>query len=87
MMGRRSARWSSYEDVPIGSDPWAEMTARWRDIYDENAALARKNWLDGQSQLATAISGGGKTDPPVSATAFFGYKIDNSTHTEVFVAH
>lgn len=53
----------------MSSDPWAEMTARWRDIYDENAALARKSWLDGQSQLTTAFAGGGQTDPPASAAA------------------
>jgi polyhydroxyalkanoate synthase subunit PhaE len=53
----------------MSSDLWEQMTARWRDIYDENAALARKSWLEGQSQLTTAFAGGGQTDPPASAAA------------------
>lgn len=31
--------------------------------------MARKSWLEGQSQLTTAFAGGGHTDPPASAAA------------------
>src|SRR6478609_4930601 len=58
MTGRRSARWSNYEDVSMTSDPWEEMTRRWREMYQEHASLAQKNFLDGQAQLATALGGG-----------------------------
>ena len=56
----------------MSSDPWEEMTRRWREAYQEQAALARKNWLDGQSQLATALAGGATSDPPASAAALAG---------------
>jgi hypothetical protein len=45
------------------SDPWEEMTRRWREMYQEHASLARKNFLDGQAQLATALAGGAVVDP------------------------
>jgi polyhydroxyalkanoate synthase subunit PhaE len=44
-------------------DPWEEMTRRWRDMYQEHASLAQKNWLEGQAQLATALAGGTVGDP------------------------
>jgi class III poly(R)-hydroxyalkanoic acid synthase PhaE subunit len=53
----------------VSSDPWAEMTKQWREAYEENAALARTSWLDGQKQLATALAGSGVTDPAASASA------------------
>ena len=53
----------------MSSDPWEEMTRRWREMYQEHAALAQKNWLDGQTQLATALAGGTMSDPPASAAA------------------
>jgi polyhydroxyalkanoate synthase subunit PhaE len=52
---------------PMSSDPWEEMTRRWREMYDEQAALTRKSWLDGQAQLATALAGGATSDAPASA--------------------
>ena len=67
--GRRFARWWSYDESPMSSDPWEEMTKRWREVYQEQAALAQKNWLDGQSQLATALAGGAMSDPSASAAA------------------
>ena len=53
----------------MSSDPWEEMTRRWREVYQEHAALAQKNWQDGQTQLATALAGGAMSDPPANATA------------------
>lgn len=52
----------------MSSDPWAEMTARWREIYDQNAASARKSWLDGQSQLNKAFAGGRSDSDATDAT-------------------
>src|SRR5262249_17944905 len=69
MTGRRFAKWWSCEDLPMSSDAWEQMTKRWREAYQEHAALAQKNWLDGQSQLATALAGGAMSDPPTSAAA------------------
>jgi polyhydroxyalkanoate synthesis regulator phasin len=51
------------------SDPWADMTARWREIYDQNAAAARKSWLDGQSQLSKTFAAGAKDSHGTDATA------------------
>ena len=53
----------------MSSDPWEEMTRRWREVYQEHAALAQKNWQGGQTQLATALAGGATSDAPASATA------------------
>jgi|KBSSwiStaDraftv2_1062776.scaffolds.fasta_scaffold280632_2 polyhydroxyalkanoate synthase subunit PhaE len=53
----------------MSSDPWEEMTRRWREVYQEHAALAQKNWQDGQTQLATALAGGAMSDRPASTTA------------------
>src|SRR5262249_24297162 len=69
MTGRRFAKWWSCEDLPMSSDAWAQMTKRWRKAYQEHAALAQKNWLDRQSQLAPALAGGAMSDPPTSAAA------------------
>lgn len=70
MTGRRFAKWWSCEDVPMSSDaPWDEMTKRWREMYQEQATLVQKNWLDSQSQLATALAGGAMTDPSASAAS------------------
>ena len=54
----------------MSSEPWEEMTRRWREMYQEHAALAQKNWQDGQTQLASALAGGAMSDRPASATAF-----------------
>jgi hypothetical protein len=53
----------------VTSDPWEDMTKRWRDMYDEQSALTRKSWLDAQSQLAATLSGGATADAPASAAA------------------
>jgi hypothetical protein len=53
----------------MSSDPWEAMTKRWGEMYQEQAALAQKNWLDGQSQLAAALAGGAMSDPSASAAA------------------
>jgi hypothetical protein len=53
----------------VTSDPWEEMTRRWRDMYQEHAALAQKNWLSGQSQFATALAGSGVTDQAANAAS------------------
>ena len=53
----------------MSGDAWAEMTKRWREAYEEQAALAQKNWLDGQAKLATALAGGAMSDPSASAAA------------------
>ncbi len=53
----------------MSSDSWADMAARWREIYDENAALARKTWLDGQAELAKVFPASDQDDPNANATA------------------
>jgi polyhydroxyalkanoate synthase subunit PhaE len=53
----------------MSSDAWEQMTKRWREGYEEQAALAQKNWIDGQSQLATALAGGATSDSSTSAAA------------------
>lgn len=53
----------------MSSDSWADMAARWREIYDENAALARKTWLDGQAELAKVFPTSDQDDPNANATA------------------
>jgi polyhydroxyalkanoate synthesis regulator phasin len=36
--------------------PWDEMTARWRDLYNEQAKVAQ-TWLESQSELASSLAG------------------------------
>ncbi len=73
---RRASRWQgdssggrAVRGLRMSDGPWEDMTRRWRDMYQEHAASAGKEWLNGQATLASALADGGMSDPPASATA------------------
>jgi hypothetical protein len=53
----------------MSANPWDEMTARWREMYEAQSAQAQKVWLDGQQQLSAAFTGAPKMAADTNATA------------------
>lgn len=45
----------------MSTTPWDEMARRWREVYDEQASVA-KQWMDGQAQLGSAFAGATNDD-------------------------
>jgi hypothetical protein len=43
------------------SAPWNEMTARWRDLYNEQAKVAQ-TWMESQAELASTFAGLGSSE-------------------------
>ena len=41
------------------SNPWEDFAKRSRELYEQQAELAR-TWLDGQTKLASTLAGAGQ---------------------------
>src|SRR3712207_398085 len=53
----RSARRSSYAEAGMTTTAWEETARRGREMYDQQAELARR-WFDSQAQIVGDLAGG-----------------------------